>query len=270
MEITYLFKALFLGVIEGLTEFLPVSSTGHLILVSHWIAFESQDEKVFEVVIQLGAILAVCWLYRAKIASLLQGLANGSVPERRFAVTVMIAFFPAAVIGALFIDVIKSLLFSPAVVVVTMITGGLIILAVEGRAMVPTVHNTLHIRWRQAVAIGMAQCVAMIPGTSRSGATIIGGMLSGLSRQTATEFSFFLAIPTMLGAATYDMARNYHLLSQDDLGAIAVGFTGAFISALLVVKALVQFVARYTLRLFAWYRIGLGTVLALWLILGEA
>lgn len=270
MDIAYLLKALFLGMIEGLTEFLPVSSTGHLILVGDWIAFQSQDEKVFEVVIQLGAILAVCWLYRARIVSLLRGLAKGSVVERRFAISIMVAFLPAAVIGALFIDVVKTVLFSPAIVVGTMITGGLIILAVEGREMVPTIHDTLHIRWRQTLSIGVAQCVAMIPGTSRSGATIIGGMLAGLSRQTATEFSFFLAIPTMLGAATYDMVRNYHLLSQDDLGAIAVGFTGAFFSALLVVKALVQFVARYTLRVFAWYRIGLGVVLAVWLILVEA
>lgn len=269
MDTAYLLKALFLGLIEGLTEFLPVSSTGHLILIGDWIAFHSQEEKVFEVVIQLGAILAVCWLYRMKIIALLRGLANGSAAERRFSMTVLIAFLPAAIVGALLIDVIKSLLFNPSVVVVTLIIGGLIILAVESRKQPPTTLATMDVGWKQALGIGMAQCVAMIPGTSRSGATIVGGMLSGLSRQTATEFSFFLAIPTMLGAATYDMFRHYDLLTQNDLTAIMVGFAGAFVSALLVVSTLVRFVARYSLRIFAWYRIALGAVLAVWISIVE-
>lgn len=212
----------------------------------------------------------MCWLYRNKIAGLLRGLANGNAAERRFAVTVLVAFLPAAIVGALLIDVIKSLFFNPSVVVVTLIVGGLIILAVEARQRPPTTHGIMEVGWRQALGIGMAQCVAMIPGTSRSGATIIGGMLSGLSRQAATEFSFFLAIPTMLGAATYDLFRHYDLLSQNDISAIIVGFVGAFVSALLVVSTLVRFVARYSLRIFAWYRIALGTVLAAWIPLVEA
>lgn len=266
MDNIHLFKALFLGFIEGLTEFLPVSSTGHLILVGGWIEFQSNEAKVFEVVIQLGAILAVCWLYRERIAKLLHGLLHGDVTERRFATCVMIAFLPAAMIGAVFIGLIKSLLFNPPVVASALIIGGFIILAVENRPAMPKIVNTSQIGWRHALGIGVAQCVAMIPGTSRSGATIVGGMLSGLSRQTATEFSFFLAMPTMLGAATYDMFRHYHLLSQNDLGAIAAGFVGAFVSALLVVSALVRFVAKYSLRLFAWYRIALGVILIGWIL----
>jgi undecaprenyl-diphosphatase len=266
MELSYALKALFLGIIEGLTEFLPISSTGHLILLGDWIGFESNESKVFEVVIQLGAVLAVCWLYRAKIAALLSGLVRGGAAERRFAVCVLVAFLPAAVIGALAIDLIKRLLFSPAVVAATLIIGGLIILAVERRTAAPTVRDTSQIGWRAAFVIGVAQCFAMIPGTSRSGATIVGGMLAGLSRQTATEFSFFLAMPTMFGAAFYDLFRHYHLLSSNDLGGIALGFAGAFVSALLVVSALVRFVATHSLRVFAWYRIVLGTVIVVWLL----
>ncbi|AXK38418.1 undecaprenyl-diphosphate phosphatase [Crenobacter cavernae] len=262
MDLLHLFKALLLGFVEGLSEFLPISSTGHLILIGDWIAFASHEARVFEVVIQLGAVLAVCWLYRDKIRRLLTGLLNGGETERRFALCVLLAFLPAAVIGALSIGVIKSLLFNPSVVAAALIVGGLIILAVEGRRAVPQVHDTEQIGWRHALGVGVAQCFAMIPGTSRSGATIVGGMLSGLSRQTATEFSFFLAMPTMLGAASYDLYRHHHLLNANDVGAIAVGFVAAFISALLVVKAMVRFVARHSLRVFAWYRIALGTVIA--------
>lgn len=265
MDSYYLIKALFLGFIEGVTEFLPISSTGHLILFGDWIAFESHESKVFEVVIQLGAILAVCWLYRMKIISLAKGLVQGSDEERRFAICVLVAFVPAALIGALFIDFIKGALFNPHVVAIALIAGGLIILAVERHQADPAVKDTSQIRWKHALGIGVAQCVAMIPGTSRSGATIVGGMLSGLSRQTATEFSFFLAMPTMLGAASYDLFRNFHLLSQNDISAIAAGFIAAFISALIVVSALVRFIARHSLRIFAWYRIVLGCILIGWI-----
>lgn len=265
MDLTNLFKAMFLGVVEGLTEFLPISSTGHIILFGDWIAFASSEAKVFEVVIQLGAIFAVCWLYRIRIAGVLAGLARGDASQQRFAACVILAFLPAAAIGALFIGVIKSMLFNPAVVAAALIVGGFIILAVEGRKAAPQVHDAQQIGWRHALGIGVAQCLAMIPGTSRSGATIVGGMLSGLSRQAATEFSFFLAMPTMLGAATYDLYRHHHLLSQNDAGAIVAGFIAAFLSALLVVSALVRFVARNSLRVFAWYRIALGLVIAAWL-----
>lgn len=258
----HLAKAFFLGIIEGLTEFLPISSTGHLILIGDWISFASHEARVFEVVIQLGAILAVCWLFRSKILHLGQDALRGDPAARRFAAVVLLAFLPAAVIGALFIGPIKQLFFNPGVVATALIVGGLIILWVEGRDTVPHIHAIEHIGWKQAAGIGLAQCVAMIPGTSRSGATIVGGMLSGISRQAATEFSFFLAIPTMLGAAVYDASRNYHLLNTDDIGAIAAGFVAAFISALFVVNAMIRFVARHSLRVFAWYRIALGSLIA--------
>ncbi|SOZ16633.1 undecaprenyl pyrophosphate phosphatase; bacitracin resistance [Cupriavidus taiwanensis] len=257
----HLGKAFFLGLLEGLTEFLPISSTGHLILVGDWIDFTSHEARVFDVVIQLGAILAVCWLYRAKITDLCQGVVRRDPDALRFATAVLVAFLPAAIIGALLIGPIKHHLFDPAVVAAALIAGGLVILWVERRSAVPRIHAIEDFGWKQAIGIGFAQCVAMIPGTSRSGATIIGGMLSGVSRQAATEFSFFLAIPTMLGAATYDAMRHYHLLSLQDIWSIAAGFTAAFLSALVVVNALVRLVARHSLRVFAWYRIGLGVVI---------
>lgn len=266
MDLSYFLKAVFLGLIEGITEFLPISSTGHVILVGDWISFESNDAKVFEVVIQLGAILAVCWLYREKIIGLLRGLVNGNEAERRFALCVIVAFLPAALLGALFISFIKSALFNPTVVATALIVGGFIILAVENRKTPPHIHDTKDMGWRQALNIGLAQCVAMIPGTSRSGATIVGGMLSGLSRKTATEFSFFLAMPTMIGAASYDLFKHHHLLTRDDIGAIVVGFIAAFVSALWVVSALVRFIANHSLRVFAWYRIALGLVIFAWMV----
>ncbi|MGH8783847.1 MAG: undecaprenyl-diphosphate phosphatase [Cupriavidus necator] len=256
-------KAFFLGLIEGLTEFLPISSTGHLILIGDWISFASHEARVFEVVIQLGAIMAVCWLFRAKIRRLSHGALRGDPSSRRLALAVLLAFLPAAIIGAAFIGPIKQLLFNPAVVATALIVGGLIILWVEGRNTPPDTLEIEHIGWKQAAGIGLAQCVAMIPGTSRSGATIVGGMLSGVSRQAATEFSFFLAMPTMLGAAVYDAWRHHHLLGMDDLGAIAAGFIAAFISALFVVSAMIRFVARHSLRVFAWYRIALGSLIAI-------
>ncbi|TDF55135.1 undecaprenyl-diphosphate phosphatase [Cupriavidus sp. L7L] len=255
-------KAFFLGILEGLTEFLPVSSTGHLILVGDWIDFASSEARVFDVVIQLGAILAVCWLYRAKITHLCEGVVRRDPEALRFATAVLVAFLPAAVIGALLIGPIKHRLFHPPVVAAALIVGGLVILWVERRRAVPRIHTIEDFGWKQAIGIGFAQCVAMIPGTSRSGATIIGGMLSGVSRQAATEFSFFLAIPTMLGAASYDAMRHYHLLSMADLWAIAAGFTAAFISALFVVNAMIRLVARHSLQAFAWYRIALGLLIA--------
>ncbi len=256
-----LLKALFLGLIEGLTEFLPISSTGHLILFGHLIDFQSDSGRAFEVIIQLGAILAVCWLYRQKIVDLLKGFFSGDMHARRFAVNVFLAFLPAVVIGIFAVDFIKQVLFSPLVVACALIIGGLIIFAVEAKEFKPKTVEATDITFKQAILVGFAQCLAMIPGTSRSGATIIGGMLSGLSRKAATEFSFFLAMPTMLGAATYDLIRNASVLSSDNMMNIAAGFAAAFIAALLVVKALVKFVEKHTLRVFAWYRVILGVVL---------
>lgn len=261
MDNLALLKALFLGLIEGLTEFLPISSTGHLILFGHLIDFKSDSGRVFEVVIQFGAILAVCWLYRQKIIALIRGFFSGEAHARRFAINVFVAFLPAVVIGVLAVDFIKQVLFSPLVVAFALIIGGLIIFAVEAREYKPKTIEATDISLKQAILVGFAQCVAMIPGTSRSGATIIGGMLSGLSRKAATEFSFFLAMPTMLGAATYDLFRNANVLTSDNLVNISVGFMAAFVAALLVIKALVKFVEKHSLRVFAWYRIVLGILI---------
>lgn len=275
----HLIKAFFLGIIEGLTEFIPVSSTGHLILVGDWIHFESSSGKVFEVVIQLGSILAVMWVFRARLWRLIRGTLGGVPQEMALARNLLVAFLPAAVIGAVFIKAIKQLFYHPGVVAVTLVLGGLVMLWVERRTHLrpgdqpgaaddtasdvrASARALEQISWKQALGVGLAQCVAMIPGVSRSGATIIGGMIAGIQRKTATEFSFFLAMPTMLGAAVYDMYRNIDLLTRDDLSAIAVGFVAAFISALFVVRAVLRFVAGHTYRGFAWYRIALGLAVA--------
>ena len=279
----YLIKAFFLGLVEGLTEFIPVSSTAHLILVGDWISFPSDSGKVFEVVIQFGAILAVMWVFRQRLWRLIHGTLTGVPHEVKFTRNLIIAFIPAAVIGAIFISTIKSVFYHPSVTVVTLIIGGIIMLYVERRSkQTPsggaphaddtvterraTAHSLEEITWKQALAVGAAQCLAMVPGTSRSGATIIGGMIAGIQRKVATEFSFFLAMPTMLGAAVYDGYRNMGLLSQSETWAIAVGFVGAFLSALLVVRAVLRFVSNHTYRPFAWYRIALGIVVAIWLL----
>jgi undecaprenyl-diphosphatase len=261
----HLLKAFVLGIVEGVTEFLPVSSTGHLILVGAWINFESTESKVFEVVIQLGAILAVIWIFRDRIRQLVVGAWHRDPVELAFVRNLAIAFLPAAIVGAIFIKSIKALFFHPGVVVVMLILGGLVLLWVErsgsGRRA-PRAMSLETISWRQALVVGFAQCLAMIPGTSRSGATIVGGMIAGIERKTATEFSFFLAIPTMMAAAIYDTYRHAAELSQSDVMAIGVGFVVAFLSALLVVRAILAFVSRHTYRAFGWYRIVLGVVVA--------
>ena len=268
----YLWKAFFLGIVEGITEFLPISSTGHLILFGNWISFESNEAKVFEVVIQLGSILAVVWIFRHRLFQMVRGTMRLEPVEVAFTRNLLIAFLPSAIIGLLFIKAIKALFFHPGVVVVTLVLGGLIMLWVERRrpansaqASVDQVQTLEKITWKQALIVGCAQCLAMVPGTSRSGATIIAGMLSGIQRKTATEFSFFLAIPTMLAAAVYDFYKHAHLLTQQDLLAIAVGFVSAFVCALVVVRAILVFVSRHTYRAFAWYRIALGLVVGAWL-----
>lgn len=268
MDLLYFLKAAILGIVEGLTEFLPVSSTGHLILFGDWMSFGSQDSKVFEVVIQLGAILAVCWLYRDKILDLVVGVLGRDPAALRFAGIVLVAFLPSAVFGVIFIKTIKAVLFKPMVVAAALVIGGVIILLIE-RGERPVVTETIEsIGWIQALGIGLAQIVSMIPGTSRSGATIIGGMVFGLSRSAATEFSFFLAMPTMLGATVLDLAKNGGALTGSDLLGIAIGFAAAFVTALWVIRLLVRFVANNTLRVFAWYRIALGGVLIAWFSLG--
>lgn len=268
----YLWKAFFLGIVEGITEFLPISSTGHLILFGDWINFESNEAKVFEVVIQLGSILAVVWIFRHRLFQMIRGTLRLEPVELAFTRNLLIAFLPSAIVGLLFIKAIKALFFHPGVVVVTLVLGGFIMLWVERRrpagAVDPAanqVQSLEKITWKQALVVGCAQCLAMIPGTSRSGATIIAGMLSGIQRKTATEFSFFLAMPTMLAAAVYDFYKHADLLTQQDMLAIAVGFVSAFVCALVVVRAILVFVSRHTYRAFAWYRIALGLVVGAWL-----
>ncbi len=256
-------QALLLGIVEGLTEFLPVSSTGHLIVVGDLIGFHNAG-KVFEIAIQFGAILAVLFLYRERFTSVVKGL-GGEPKAQRFAANLIIAFLPAAVMGLLFIKQIKLYLFNPVSVASALVLGGLVILYAERRQHVARVHDVDTIGWRDALKIGCAQVVAMIPGTSRSGATIIGGMFFGLDRKVAAEFSFFLAVPTMFAATVYDLYKHRDMLSMGELPMFAIGFVAAFLSALLAVRTLVRFVGSHSYEVFAWYRIAFGLViLATW------
>lgn len=260
MDPLLLFKALILGVIEGLTEFLPVSSTGHLILFGDLLDFTGERAKVFTIAIQLGAILAVCWEYREKIISVVRGIGTNPAANR-FVVNIIIAFLPAAILGLLFIKTIKYYLFHPIPVATALIVGGLLILWAERRAHTIEVETVDDMDWKHALKVGCAQCLALIPGTSRSGATIIGGLFFGLSRKAAAEFSFFLAIPTMFAATCYDLFKNRELLEVDDLSLIAVGFVAAFLSALVAVRGLLRFVSNHDFTVFAWYRIIFGCVI---------
>ncbi len=259
METMLWLQVLLLGVLEGLTEFIPVSSTGHLILMEAVIGFEGPPGQVFEIAIQLGAILAVVLLYFSKLWGVLVGLPRDPA-ARHFAIAVLLAFLPAAAIGVVAHGFIKSVLFSPWVVAVSLIVGGIAILLIERARPQPVIHAIEQLPLGRALAIGFLQCLAMIPGVSRSGATIMGALLLGVDRRTAAEFSFFLAIPTMFGATVYDLYKNRGTLTLDGGLVIAVGFAAAFISALLVVRAVIGFVARHGFAPFAWYRIALGTV----------
>lgn len=260
MDLILLFKALILGVVEGLTEFLPVSSTGHLILAGDLLDFNDERAMVFTIAIQLGAILAVCWEYRSKIIEVIRGI--GSNPAaNRFVINLLIAFLPAAIMGLLFIKTIKYYLFHPVPVALALIIGGFLILWAERRKHVIEVEQVDDMDWKHALKVGLAQCLALIPGTSRSGATIIGGLFFGLSRKAATEFSFFLAIPIMFAATFYDVYKHREFLEWDDLGMFAVGFVAAFISALLAVRGLLRFISNHDFTVFAWYRIVFGMVI---------
>jgi undecaprenyl-diphosphatase len=258
--------ALILGIVEGLTEFLPVSSTGHLIVAGSLLGYTGERAKVFEIVIQAGAILAVCWEYRARLIGVAAGLATRR-DAQRFVVNLLLAFLPAAVLGLLFSRAIKAYLFAPVPVALAFVIGALIILWVERRQRVAPsmvrIDSVDAIRWPDALKIGFAQALALIPGTSRSGATIIGGMLFGLSRPAATEFSFFLAIPTLFAACIYEFVRNRALLSAQDVDAFGVGFVAAFVSAFLCVRWLIRYVSRHDFVPFAWYRIAFGAVILL-------
>lgn len=249
--------ALLLGIVEGLTEFIPVSSTGHLILLIDLLGFAGPPGKVFEIIIQLGAILAICLVYQKRVFGILR---NPTDPEQqRFARNIIIAFLPAAVLGATLHGFIKSVLFDPIVVSVSLVVGGFLILLIERIKPKPSVTAMEGLSWKKALAIGFCQTIAMIPGVSRSGATIMGALMMGLDRKVATEFSFFLAIPTMLGAATYDSYKNWSQLSGEGWEIIAIGFVAAFVSALIVVRTVVAFISKHGFAPFAYYRIAIGS-----------
>jgi len=256
--------ALVLGALEGLTEFLPVSSTGHLIIAGHLLGWTDETSKAFKIFIQLGAILAVCWIYRQRLVRLLRGLRHDPV-EQRLALHLAIAFLPAALLGLLLHGVIKGLLFGPLTVAAALIVGGVAILVIDRGDRMPTTHDIDQIDARLALRLGLAQALALFPGVSRSGATIIGGLWLGLSRPAAAEFSFFLAIPTMFAATAYDLYKSRELLHADDLGLFAIGFVAAFVTGSLAVRGFVGWVSSHGFAPFGWYRIGFGLlVLATW------
>ncbi|MGF7163234.1 undecaprenyl-diphosphatase [Rhodoligotrophos appendicifer] len=263
MEISQYLEALLLGIVEGLTEFIPVSSTGHLILVGSLLGFQGPPGKVFEVVIQLGAILAVVTVYFQKLWAVFIGLPR-NILARRFAIAVFLGFLPAAIIGALTHSFIKEMLFNPLVVCVALILGGFAILAVERLVHVVKWDRVEDFPISLSLRIGLFQCLALIPGVSRSGATILGSLMMGVDRRTAAEFSFFVAIPTMLGATVYDLYKNRDVLDVDGLSLILVGFVAAFFAALLVVRSVLAFITRYGFTPFAYYRIGLGSFMLVW------
>jgi len=264
MEITLLIKALILGIVEGLTEFIPVSSTGHLILVGDLLHFNDEKGKVFEIVIQFGAILAVAWEYRGRITRVILGLRRERAAQR-FVLNLAIAFMPLAVLGLLFHKTIKMLLFQPIPVALAFIVGGFLILWAERRQHRIRIDTIDDLHAIDAFKLGLAQALALIPGTSRSGATIIGGLFFGLSRKAATEFSFFLAIPTLTAATLYQVYKERALFSTDDIGMFAVGFVAAFISAFLCVRWLLRYISHHDFVPFAWYRIAFGlAVIVTW------
>ncbi len=266
MDLILLFKSLIMGIVEGLTEFLPISSTGHLILTGDLLNFLDKEKRdVFEIFIQFGAMLAVVWEYRAKIGQTLAG-AGRPGRERNLLINVVAAFIPAAAMGFLFNKMIKVALFKPVPVALAFIVGGLVILWAEKRQHRITVETVDDLSLLDAIKVGLCQCFALIPGTSRSGATIIGGLFLGLSRKAATEFSFFLAIPTLSAASLYSLWKMRHALETQDIGIFAVGFLASMISAFFAVRALLKFISSHTFIAFAWYRIafGLAVLLTAW------
>jgi undecaprenyl-diphosphatase len=257
MDLPVYAKAILLGLLEGATEFLPVSSTGHLIIANDFLGFTGEQAKTFDIFIQLGAICAIVWHYRHRIGHLI-----GTLPSEpatwRFTANVLIGFFPAALIGLMLHKAIKTHLFNPVTVAAALVLGGVVILLIEWKRRRARIHDVNEMRWHDALKVGLAQSFALFPGVSRAGATIMGGLLTGLSRPAATEFSFFLAIPTMFAATLYDLYKNRDILSPGDAELLGIGFLSAFFSAWLVVRVLLAFVARHDFKPFAWYRIVLG------------
>jgi undecaprenyl-diphosphatase len=260
MEVFLWLKAAVMGLVEGATEFIPVSSTGHLILAADWLNFEGGDEATFEIFIQLGAILAVLWLFRVKVFGALREARSNPV-ARGFLLNLLIAFVPAAVVGLLLDDFITERLFNERVVAISMLLGGFVILMVERWHRPATAATVDDISRGQALGVGLAQCLSLIPGVSRSGATIMGALALGTSRVAATEFSFFLSIPVIFAASGYKLVTNFDLLSIADLPVFAIGFGISFLSAVVVVKVFLGFVSRHSFAPFAWYRILFGALL---------
>ncbi len=262
MDITLAIKVILMGIVEGLTEFLPISSTGHLILAGSLLNFTGEKVKVFEIVIQAGAMLAVCWEYRVRIFSVMLNFRH-DILARRFVVNVLVAFLPAVILGLAFGKMIKAHLFKPVPVALAFIVGALVIWVVERRNRrrpVARVDSVDDMSITDAIKVGLAQCFALIPGTSRSGATIIGAMAFGLSRRAATEFSFFLAIPTLFGATVYSLYKERALLSAADLPMFGLGGLAAFVSAFLCVRWLLRFISTHDFTIFVWYRLVFGVL----------
>ena len=260
MDWMMIWKTVLIGIVEGLTEFLPVSSTGHIILAEQLLGFEGPPGKVFEIVIQLGAILAVCVLYHGKIRATVSGVFRRDKVSLRFAMAVIVAFLPAAVVGVTLHKYIKALLDKPIVVATALIVGGILILLIEKLARRPRIKSLDDVDWKTALVIGLCQCLAMVPGVSRSAATIMGARIFRVDRATAAEFSFFLAIPTMLGATVYELYKKGAALSGSQGLTIGIGFIVSFVIAYVVIRQFLIIVARYGLTPFGWYRIALGTI----------
>ena len=256
-----IWKAVILGIVEGVPEFLPISSTGHLILAGNFLSFGGERAKVFEIFIQLGAILSVIWIYRAKVLNVISNI--GKKEANRFIINILIAFLPAALIGFLTHSFIKVYLFNAVTVSIALIFGGILILIIEKTVRTPRISNIDGISLNQALGVGFAQVLSLFPGVSRSGATIMGGLVTGLDRKTATEFSFFLAIPTMFAATSYDLLKNIKYLSVSDFPVFATGFIVAFITAVIVIKAFLSFITRHDFSAFAYYRIIFGILVLL-------
>jgi len=264
MDVVLLLKAVVMGLVEGITEFLPVSSTGHLILAGDLLDFWTEDKRdAFEVSIQMGAILAVMWQYWGRLWGALRGVFSGDRTSIQFAVNLIAASIPAAVIGLMFGALLKQYLFNAYTVALALIVGGFIILWAERRRHTITVTDVDQLSLPKAMVIGLVQCLAFIPGTSRSGATIIGSLFLGLSRTTATEFSFFLGIPVLLGAGTLDLVKHRQVFVASDWLVVLVGAVVSFIAALVVIRALIRYVSQHDFTIFAWYRIGFGALILL-------
>jgi undecaprenyl-diphosphatase len=259
-DILDVLKSTFLGIAEGLTEYIPVSSTGHLLLLQHFFGFGDEDfGNAFAVLIQLGAILALLSIYFTKLWSIAIGMFS-DLHARRFVIGVLVAFMPAAVIGALGHDFIKNVLFNPWIVCFTLIAGGAVLILIDGLDLKPHYHDATGFSLPMYLGIGFCQCLAMVPGVSRSGATIVSAMLLGADRRSATEFSFYLAMPTMAGAFAYDLYKNGAQMSSDNIVIVAIGFVTSFIAGWFVVKRLLDYVSGYGFGLFAWWRVVVGTL----------